>query len=122
MQKKIIKPWGYEIIWAELPRSSICEDGYLGKIIHIETGKRLSLQFHTKKNETILVTSGVLHLYTKDQQNNENLYKLETGESFNIQAGLIHRFEAIDSAVSLIEVSTNYPDDVIRIEDDWNRK
>ena len=37
--KKIDKPWGHEIIWAETK-------DYIGKIIHINPGHRLSLQYH----------------------------------------------------------------------------
>ena len=46
------KPWGYELIWAHTDR-------YAGKILVIETGKRLSLQYHRRKEESILVIRAV---------------------------------------------------------------
>ena len=49
--EKVDKPWGYELIWART-------DKYIGKIIHINDGHRLSLQYHNEKEETIFVMSG----------------------------------------------------------------
>src|SRR5882762_11158405 len=43
---RVEKPWGYEIIWAKADR-------YVGKILHIEPGHVLSLQYHNKKDESI---------------------------------------------------------------------
>ena len=53
------KPWGHELIWA-------LTDRYCGKVITIETGRRLSLQYHEQKDEAILVTSGRLRLHLED--------------------------------------------------------
>ena len=57
---KIKKPWGYEVIWAK----SALDTGYVGKLLSITAGHRLSLQFHKEKEETIFVKSGVLYLET----------------------------------------------------------
>ena len=46
--KRVDKPWGYEIWWARTDR-------YVGKILHINAGESLSLQYHNVKDETILV-------------------------------------------------------------------
>ena len=48
---KVEKPWGHELLWA-------ITDRYVGKIIHVKAGHALSLQFHERKDETILVWSG----------------------------------------------------------------
>ena len=45
-----------EIIWAETSR-------YAGKLIHIDAGHALSLQYHERKAESIYVLSGRLHLH-----------------------------------------------------------
>ena len=112
-QSKVInKPWGYEKIWA----CSTREDGYIGKIIHIKDGHRLSLQLHEKKEETILVLSGVLELVL---QNETRI--LKENESFHITPGTIHRFCSKDGDCTLLEVSTKALDDVIRLEDDYGR-
>ena len=41
------KPWGHELIWARTDR-------YVGKILHINQGESLSLQYHEVKEETIM--------------------------------------------------------------------
>ena len=51
--KIIEKPWGFELIWAQT-------DNYVGKMLHINSGQRLSLQYHEIKEETVLVTEGIL--------------------------------------------------------------
>ena len=48
---KVEKPWGYELRWATTER-------YVGKVIHVDAGQALSLQYHNIKDETILVWSG----------------------------------------------------------------
>ena len=55
--KVVDKPWGREIWWAH------AKDKYMGKILEINAGERLSLQFHIDKDETIYVTKGSLKLY-----------------------------------------------------------
>lgn len=118
--KKIDKPWGYEIIWAE----SSGENGYIGKLLHINSGHQLSKQYHEIKEETILVNSGTLYLSTcgtKDNPEEEKITKLFPGNTFHISPGFIHRFIANESHVELIEVSTKELDDVVRLEDDYNR-
>jgi len=110
------KPWGYENIWAD------CEF-YLGKLIKIDAGHRLSLQYHDKKTESIFVIEGNLDLVigSSIDSNDRKIVKLSPGESFHIPAGMIHRFSAPVNDVKLMEVSTRFPDDVVRIEDDYNR-
>ena len=47
------KPWGYELHWAKTDR-------YVGKLIHVNAGHALSLQYHNLKDETIYLQSGKL--------------------------------------------------------------
>ncbi len=113
--KKIEKPWGYEVIWANSERIA-------GKVLYIRQGHRLSLQYHEKKEEAIYVMSGNLILTTTDSKTGKNVEtSLSTGESHHIYPGDIHRFEARDSDVTLVEVSTPELSDVVRIEDDYKR-
>ena len=107
---KIEKPWGYELIWAHT-------DDYVGKLLHINKGHRLSKQYHQIKEETIYVLQGVLHNYDGD----DNITKIKPGENFHIRPHQIHRFAADDGDVELMEVSTPHLDDVIRLEDDYSR-
>ena len=107
---KVEKPWGHEIRWA-------LTEKYVGKILHINSGQQLSLQYHEVKDESIYVLEGTL--LVKDK---ERVRILEEGESMRIQPGTIHRFCAPHTThVKLIEVSTPEIDDVVRLEDDYGR-
>mgnify|MGYP003631765748 CR=1 FL=1 len=110
-QKRISKPWGHEIIWAQT-------DDYVGKLLHINSGNRLSRQYHNTKEETVYVLSGVLYNYDGDGK----VQRLKPGESLHVKPGQIHRFAAMESNVELVEVSTNHLDDVVRLEDDYRRE
>ena len=111
--KRIDKPWGYEEIWAHT-------DKYVGKVLHIFKGRRLSEQFHRVKDETIYVLSGDLQL---EINGGEQILILSPGESYRIETGVIHRFVAPEHGtdVRLMEVSTPELDDVVRTEDDYGR-
>ena len=111
MRKKIDKPWGFELIWAQT-------ESYVAKLIVIEAGQRLSKQYHEKKTETIYVMEGVLLNYDVD----DNEARLMQGETLHVEPGQVHRFCAPeDRYVKLIEVSTNHLDDVVLISDEYGR-
>jgi len=107
---KIQKPWGHEIIWAQTST-------YVGKILHIKAGNRLSKQYHQIKEETVYVISGILYNY----DDCDNIQKFLPGESFHIQPHQVHRFGAGEISVTLVEVSTPHLEDVVRIDDDYGR-
>ena len=110
------KPWGLEEIWGSV------EGKYLGKTITINEGHQLSRQFHKEKEESIYVIRGSLKLEIGWENGEpEIIYVMNPGDFFHIQPGLIHRFCAHEGAVALCEVSTYYPDDVVRLEDDYGR-
>ena len=112
----IQKPWGHEIRFAETEK-------YLGKILYIARGHKLSRQYHEIKDETIMVYHGTLTLElgipgTKSFETKTLGY----GQRFRVLPGVIHRFIASDDGpVTLIEVSTPEIDDVVRLEDDYKR-
>ena len=108
--EKVMKPWGFELIWAQT-------DNYVGKLLHINAGHRLSKQYHESKEETVYVLSGILYNYDMD----DKVKKIYPGESFHVAPGQIHRFAALESNVEVVEVSTNYLNDVVRIHDDYER-
>ncbi|MEJ5166001.1 MAG: cupin domain-containing protein [Thermoanaerobaculia bacterium] len=110
--KKVEKPWGWEL-WIAL------SEHYAGKILHINAGESLSLQFHKIKDESIYVLKGLLIL---EIQENESLKKMELkeGECFRITPGTIHRFKS-SSGCDIIEVSTPHLEDVVRLEDKYGR-
>jgi quercetin dioxygenase-like cupin family protein len=106
------KPWGHEEIWAETQK-------YVGKILCIKKGAKLSRQYHDVKDETIRVLSGVLTLETG--MYGQNVKKLNPDDTFWVKPGTVHRFCAPDCDVKLIEVSTPELDDVVRLQDDYDR-
>jgi mannose-6-phosphate isomerase len=114
LPRRVDKPWGNELIWA-------LTDRYCGKTITIETGRRLSLQYHDRKDEAILVLAGRLRLHLEDDGGSMTTRDLGPGESAHVPVGRRHRFEALDR-VELVEVSTPELDDVVRVEDDFGRE
>ncbi len=112
--RRIDKPWGHELIWAHTDR-------YVGKILVIEAGRRLSLQRHEVKDESILVASGRLLLTLEDETGNVIVEELGPGDHRRVPTGRIHRYEALERC-ELIEVSTPELDDVVRLEDDFGRQ
>jgi mannose-6-phosphate isomerase len=112
--RRVDKPWGHELIW-------VLTDRYCGKVIVIETGRRLSLQYHERKDESVYVISGRLRLHLEDDAGVMTVRELGPGDSARVPVGRRHRFEAVQR-VELIEVSTPELDDVIRVEDDFGRE
>ena len=109
---RVEKPWGYELIWARTDR-------YVGKILHVEAGHVLSLQYHNVKDESIYVLTGEIILRL---QQGETMIERRAaqGESFHIQPKLVHQFEAVVTS-DLLEASTPELDDVVRLKDRYGR-
>jgi mannose-6-phosphate isomerase len=109
------KPWGYEIIWAKT-------DDYVGKILHVNAGEALSVQYHKKKDETVHLLSGEL-IYRIKLPGSPELQdmKLRKGESFRVAPGTVHYIQAITDC-DVLEASTPYLDDVVRLEDRYGRE
>lgn len=112
--RRVEKPWGHELIWAHTDR-------YVGKVIVIEAGRRLSLQRHIVKDESIFVMAGRLRLTLEDETGTIGVVELGAGDHHHVPTGRIHRFEAVERT-ELIEISTPELDDVIRLEDDFGRE
>jgi mannose-6-phosphate isomerase len=113
-QRRVDKPWGNELIW-------VLTDRYCGKVITIDTGRRLSLQYHDRKDEAIFVLTGRLRLHLEDEAGTMTTRDMGPGESAHVPIGRRHRFESLER-VELVEVSTPELDDVIRVEDDFGRE
>ena len=112
MPERVEKPWGHELIYARTDR-------YLGKILHVRSGCRLSLQFHRRKDETILVRGGTL-LVEIEEEGRLVSKTLGPGEGCRIRPLQKHRFTA-RTECEILEVSTPEGDDVVRLEDDYGR-
>lgn len=110
--RRVPKPWGYELIFAHTDR-------YVGKILHVNKGESLSLQYHEMKDETLYVVTGELKL-TIEWEGDRREIPLRQGEAFHIPPRLIHRMLAIEDT-DVAEVSTTELDDVVRLEDRYGR-
>jgi mannose-6-phosphate isomerase len=111
--KRVEKPWGYELIWAHTDR-------YVGKVLHVNAGHRLSLQYHRQKDETIHLWSGRLTLVVDEGKGLEER-ELAPGEGYHIRPGTKHRMIALTDC-DILEASTPELDDVVRLEDVYGRK
>ncbi len=110
---RVEKPWGYELHWAKTDR-------YVGKLIHVNAGHALSLQFHNRKDETIFLWSGKLLFEIKEEGVLVGREMLP-GERVHITPMTVHRMTAIEDS-DIFEVSTPELDDVVRIEDRYGRE
>ncbi|QKG29135.1 mannose-1-phosphate guanylyltransferase/mannose-6-phosphate isomerase [Campylobacter sp. RM16187] len=110
---RVFRPWGsYEVLESS--------DGYKIKKIIVRPGKRLSLQKHLRRNEHWVVVKGRAFVTIDDRE-----FYLNQNESTYIKSGQIHRLENQESSnLIIIEVQTgDYlgEDDIIRLNDDYNR-
>jgi len=109
---RVEKPWGYELHWA-------ITDRYVGKILHVEAGHALSLQYHNQKDETIYLYSG--RMYFEIEENGVLIKRtMQAGERVHVTPGTVHRMTAIEDC-EVMEVSTPELDDVVRLEDRYGR-
>jgi len=111
--RTVDKPWGHELIWAHTER-------YVGKILHIKAGERLSLQYHVQKDETVMVLKGRMEFEHYEEGETPRSVVLEPLQPFHIRPGLRHRMIAIEDT-DVLEVSTTELDDVVRLEDKYGR-
>ncbi len=111
---KVPKPWGHETIWAQ-------SDRYVGKILHINAGQELSVQYHNKKDETVYLLSGEIVYRVKSDTDLLEDVQLRIGESFRITPGTVHQMVALTDC-DVLEVSTPELDDVVRLSDKYGRQ
>lgn len=107
--QRVDKPWGYEIWWA-------VTDRYVGKLIHVNQGHSLSLQYHVKKHESMYLISGEAEMLIDGEPR-----AFHPGEAIVIPPPTQHRLTAVTD-VDVMEVSTPELDDVVRLEDRYGRE
>ena len=113
--QRVEKPWGWELIWAHA-------EGYAGKLLFVQAGHSLSLQFHNEKDESWYVQSGRAELQLGDA--GEALLNREVvraGACFRFRPGTVHKLTALEDT-TILEVSTPQLDDVVRLEDKYGRE
>jgi mannose-6-phosphate isomerase len=107
------KPWGSELLWARTPK-------YVGKILRIKKGERLSLQYHRFKDETIHVLSGTLD-YVVEERGRLVTRRLRKGMGYRTVPRTKHRMIGVTDC-EILEVSTPQLMDVVRLEDAYGRE
>jgi mannose-6-phosphate isomerase len=113
LPRKTAKPWGHELLWAQ-------GSHYAAKILHIEAGHRLSLQYHEVKEETLLLLSGRLTLELEGSNGRMAYHEARSGQVFYIPPGRKHRLAALETC-DVLEVSTPELEDLVRLQDDFGR-
>ena len=107
------KPWGVEELLVKTK-------SYAVKKITIEPGKRMSLQYHEIKEETIHVISGALIVWKSEKL--EDHVVVMPGNTYHVAPKAVHRFGSVDQFETVIlECSTTELEDVVRLADDYHR-
>jgi mannose-6-phosphate isomerase len=109
------KPWGHEEIFA------LVVGKFCGKVLHVNAGEALSLQYHERKEEVIAVQSGHCRMHAGEHESAMTVHEMVPGDSIHLPPGARHRVEALTDVV-LLEVSTTELDDVVRLEDRYGRE
>jgi mannose-6-phosphate isomerase len=110
---RVEKPWGHEEIWAHTDR-------YVGKLLFVKQGHRLSLQHHEVKEETLRLMSGRVEVWVGAAPDALVQRILEAGDRLHLPPRTVHRFRALEDSL-LLEVSTPELYDVVRHSDDYGR-
>jgi len=112
--RRVEKPWGWELHWtpAEAP--------YMGKILHINEGARLSLQLHDEKRESWTLLDGRAAVIWEDKEGSLVQTELEMGQGYTCALGQRHRLVGLTEC-DVIEVSTPELGTTWRLEDDFQR-
>jgi mannose-6-phosphate isomerase-like protein (cupin superfamily) len=112
--KRVEKPWGYELHWVR-------EDApYIGKILHIDAGARLSLQVHDQKQESWFIMNGKAVAMWENNRGEMVETELQPGVGYSTRVGQKHRLKAITDA-DIIEASTPEAGTTWRLHDDYTR-
>jgi len=111
---KVKKPWGYELILTP------DESSVTGKILHLDDGKKFSLQYHDKKIETLTLISGEAYIILEDNQGKMKKIKMEQNRGYFIRPFQKHRCQGIKDCF-ILEASTREEGKTVRLEDDYAR-
>lgn len=112
--RKVDKPWGYELHW--VPEGM----PYMGKVLHIDAGKRLSLQAHDTKQESYWLTNGECNLILENENGELETVPMQKGVGYTTVVGQRHRHQAVTDC-DVLEVSMPESGLTWRLEDDYSR-
>jgi mannose-6-phosphate isomerase len=108
----VMKPWG------KFEQFTINEVSTV-KFLHVNPGKRLSLQSHKHREEFWKIVQGPVRIVVGDV-----CHLAKVGDEFIIPKNAKHRAEGIDNEGIILEISFGKFDenDLVRHEDDFGRK
>lgn len=111
---KVDKPWGYELHWVPegLP--------YMGKVLHLNEGKRLSMQVHDEKQEAYFLIKGRAKIIWDNDKGELIETELKPFVGYRTSVGQRHRLCGITDC-DIIESSTPESGTTYRLEDDFAR-
>lgn len=110
----VTKPWGWELHWTP------ADSPYVGKIIHINAGARLSLQVHEAKCESWLLIRGRATVIWDNALGQLEEVPLKQGVGYTCDSGKRHRLVGVTDC-DIVEVSTPECGTTWRLEDDFGR-
>jgi phosphomannomutase/phosphoglucomutase len=108
--EKVLKPWGYEIIFTP------AESSVTGKILHLKQGARFSYQYHDQKEETLCLLKGKAKIILNDQEQEMTPLK-----GYFIKSMTKHRCQALTDC-DILEASTPEKGNTVRLQDDYCRQ
>jgi mannose-6-phosphate isomerase len=111
---RVDKPWGYELHWVRP------EAPYMGKVLHINAGARLSLQLHDEKQESWLLINGQANVIWDNDKGELIETALQPGQGYRSAVGQRHRLVGVTDC-DVVEVSTPERGTTWRLEDDYAR-
>ena len=101
------KPWGREsLISKSDPNIQL-------KLLHINKGEQLSLQYHNQKAEFMICLQGKAVMY-----GTQKLYI--PGDYIYLSPKTVHRITALDNCI-FIELSSGDDKDIVRLDDKYGR-
>ncbi len=112
--RRVEKPWGCELVWAET-------ETYVGKLLQVRAGQALSRQYPEVKHAAWLVQEGRASLELGAVGGELETVEIGPGDTFRFRPRTVHRVTAIDD-LTVIEISTNHLDDVVRLDDRYGRE
>lgn len=113
LPRRVEKPWGHEVWFAHTER-------YAAKLLHVDAGHRLSVQYHELKDETSYLLSGRLLLSQGEDVDRLEEVEIGAGAVWRNAPGVVHTIEALEDSL-VLEVSTPELGDVVRLADRYGR-
>jgi len=113
LPRKTEKPWGNELLYALTPQ-------YAGKVISVNKGFRLNVQYLKEKDESMYLLQGKVKFSVQAPDGKMSETIGQPGYCLHLPPLTTHRVEAIEDSI-ILEVSTPQLSDVVRLQDDFGR-